>query len=488
MDRSVVSKPMVAPVPHRLHAVVSRVGGRAWKVALSMRTALVLTLALAGMAVIGTLVAQAPPDVASDATAFAAWVDSMRPRFGAWTSVLERLQWFTIFDSIWFRGGVFLLTASLVVCSIARTRRLWQVALHPSTNPPGDTHLRLEIRSIVATSRSPGTVDAIVEAFSHRRFRVTVASTTASTDLVAVRFRWAPLGSVAAHLSVVLIVLGAVVGATWGFRDDRVSVPIGESVAVGHGTALTLVAQGFTDRYYPDGSPRDYASHVVLTRAGVAVADQDVRVNEPLRFGDVSVYQSYFGAAASVRIADRDGSVLFTGAVPLEFVTNDGRHVVGRVRLVDRSTVVYVVAPTSGTTDPMIPPGRLELRVVGPRTQDAASVVVLSPGIPAPAEGLLVTFVRETRFTGLIVARDPGRALVFGGAALLVVGFAIASGLRERRAWASVATSAGSSVVRVIATRRRPGDGDMAWFEEIVDEIQAALHSGRPMNKERPRC
>ena len=180
---------------------------------------------------------------------------------------------------------------------------------------------------------------------------------------------------------------------------------------------------------------------------------------------------------------------MFAGAVPLEFVTADGRHVVGRVRLVDRATTVYVIAPTSGHRpgDParsVGAPGRRSSRLT-----DAASVLILSPGVPATVDDLTVTFVRETRFTGLIVARDPGRALVFGGAALLVVGVRDRVG-PSRTTCLGIGRSraAGSSVVRVIATRRRPGDGDMAWFEEIVDEIQAALHGGRPMNKERPRC
>ena len=124
---------------------------------------------------------------------------------------------------------------------------------------------------------------------------------------------------------------------------------------------MVLRAEGFSDLYYPDGSPRDYASHVVLTRGGTPVADQDVRVNEPLRYGDISIYQSYFGAAASVRIVDPQGSTVFAGAVPLEFVTADGRHVVGRVALTDRATTVFVIAPTSGLQDPAILPGQLEI-------------------------------------------------------------------------------------------------------------------------------
>ena len=46
---------------------------------------------------------------------------------------------------------------------------------------------------------------------------------------------------------------------------------------------------------------------------------------------------------------------------------------------------------------------------------------VVDQGTPATVAGLTVTFDRETQFTGLNVARDPGVPLVWVGALLLFV-------------------------------------------------------------------
>lgn len=460
----------------RLTRLATTIVAPVWRLLVSMRTALVLTLALAALAVVGSLVVQAPPDVGADGRAHAAWIDAVRPRYGVWTAVLDRLQAFTVFTSIWFRACVAILTVSLLACAATRTRRLWQRAVHPSTSFASVDDTRVMLQARFTTPLGPAAAMALVEAaLGRRRYRVTRATGSTSTDLVAVRNRWAPFGSVVAHLSILVILLGAVVGAALGFHEPRVSVPIGASVEVGHGTGLVLRAEGFSDLYYPDGSPRDYASHVVLTRGGTPVADQDVRVNEPLRYGDISIYQSYFGAAASVRIVDPQGSTVFAGAVPLEFVTADGRHVVGRVALTDRATTVFVIAPTSGLQDPAILPGQLEIRVVGPRDPATARIRTLSQGVPATVDDLTVTFVREARFTGLIVARDPGRALVWIGAALLVGGLVVVLGWRERRLRATAQISPDGTEIRLAAMPRRPSDGDRAGFQRLTAEIDTAL-------------
>ena len=402
--------------------------------------------------------------------------NSLRPRYGAWTTILERLQAFTVFSSVWFRATVALLALSLVACSASRTRRVWERARRPTRSLGAVAGERLPLQATFITALGPAAaLEQVGLALGRRIFRIGIDEGAASLDLVAVRFRWAPFASVVIHLSIVVILVGAVVGAAFGFHESRVSVPIGTSVEVGHDTGLTLLATAFTDRYYPDGSPRDYASHLVLTHAGTPAAEGDVRVNEPLRYGDISVYQSYFGAAASMRIVDSEGAAIFGAIVPLELVTADGSHVVGRIALADRGTTVYVIAPASGRLDPAILPGQMEIRVVGPRDPADARVQILSQGIPTIVEGLTVTFVREARYTGLIVARDPGRPFVWGGAALLVVASLAAFTLRERRAWASARPTSAGSEIRLAMTQRRPSSGDLAAFERLTAEIKAAM-------------
>ena len=53
------------------------------------------------------------------------------PRYGGWTDVLDRLQLFSVFGSIWFRGLTAFLTISLLACMIQRAPGLWHGATKP---------------------------------------------------------------------------------------------------------------------------------------------------------------------------------------------------------------------------------------------------------------------------------------------------------------------------------------------------------------------
>ena len=105
-----------------------------WRFFISMRTGLVLILALALLALIGTLLVQAPSGLQSDPQAYTAWLDSLRPKYGGWTGVLDSLGLFSIFGSVWFKGIVVLLTTSILACSVNRAPHLWKQAVHPRTN------------------------------------------------------------------------------------------------------------------------------------------------------------------------------------------------------------------------------------------------------------------------------------------------------------------------------------------------------------------
>ena len=107
---------------------VSDIGERVWRFFISMRTGLALILTLAILGVIGALVAQAPAGLQTDAAAYAAWLDSVRPKYGGWTGVFDALGFFSIFNSVWFRGITVLLVTSVLACSVNRAPKLWKQA------------------------------------------------------------------------------------------------------------------------------------------------------------------------------------------------------------------------------------------------------------------------------------------------------------------------------------------------------------------------
>jgi cytochrome c biogenesis protein len=237
-----------------LHA--SGVFDRLWHLFISMRTGLALILFLAVLAGIGTLLIQAPAGAASDPAAYAAWLDSVRPRFGGWTSVLDALGMFNVFSSIWFRGTIVLLSASILACSVNRTPKLWRQAVHPRTVAGSAffEHAALSASVPAGDSVEAATVQLTRE-LRGRHFRVLRTDVAdGGVAIYADRFRWGPYGTVIAHLSLMVILVGGVLGTT-GFRSPDFAVTIGSTVDVGNGTDLSVQATSFSDSYYENGSP-----------------------------------------------------------------------------------------------------------------------------------------------------------------------------------------------------------------------------------------
>ena len=452
------------------------IGERVWHFFISMRTGLVFILALAVLGLIGTLLVQAAPGLQGDRQAYAAWLESVRPKYGGWTGVLDALGLFSIFSSIWFKGTVALLTTSVLACSINRAPHLWKQAVHPRTimSETFFAHAPLSV-SIAAAADPDAALAEVQAAFRARHFRTIVKHDGDTIHLYADRFRWGPFGTVIAHLSLIFILAGALIGTAWGFRNNGLAVPVGSRVEVGYGTGLSVEAKSFTDSYYTNGSPSDYASDLVLYRDGTQVAAQTIRVNEPLRAGDVTFYQSFYGAAAAMKVADPTGKVVFDRGVPLEWASNDGTHRVGQIILPDAGLTAYVIGAASGEVDPQIKPGQMQIEVYTSGSEGSPiATEVISQGRPARIAGFDFTFLRERQFTGLIVARDPGAVFVWLGASLLVFGISLVFFFPSRRAWALIRRRPDGSSVQVGAVVRH----DVTFqsdFKDLVDDMKLAL-------------
>jgi cytochrome c biogenesis protein len=287
------------------------------------------------------------------------------------------------------------------------------------------------------------------------------------------QFRWGPFGTVIGHLSLVVILAGALVGSAFGFRDTGFVVAEGSTVPVTSGDGLSVELVQFQDAYYTTtGAPADYASDLVIYRGGAEVARQTVRVNEPLRYGDLSFYQSFYGPAAAIRVADKAGAEVFADGVPLAWTEGDSGRRVGSFVIPGADLTVWIIG-TAGPATRSSLRARCGGGLQGQRW-DRRSAARRStsahrsswPAAPSPSTGM--------QYTGLSVARDPGPAhLAWIGA-------------DDRQASCSCYVPApahlGSLVVRTdgrgmlsLAAAGRRDVNSNTEFTDLVTEIRAAF-------------
>lgn len=478
MTQEARTRPLAGPVAADAPGLLDEGLERLWHLLTSMRLALVLMLGLAVLGLIGTLVVQMPPGVLADADAKRTWLNEIRPKYGGWTGIMDQLQLFAIFTSVWFRAIGAALAISLVACSVHRVPGLLKTARQPHVDV-GEKFFEHapQHETIVLRGTPAAAAERVTGVLRHRRYR-TVTLDDGTVHVYADRYRWAPFASLAGHLSVVVILIGAMVGSAFGFRDGEFMLAEGTTASVPMTPGVQIRLDAFRDTYYAEtGAPSDYASDVVLLKDGQEVARQTVRVNDPLRYEGVTFYQSFYGPAVVVGIADATGTELGVEGIPLAWRSTEGNRPVGRFSIPEAGLVAWVIG-TGGAGDPLIQPGQVRLELYRDSgSGEAVASRTITQGTPETVAGLTFSFQRESKYTGLSVARDPGVPIVWLGCFLLVAGFVVVFMFPHRRLWVRIVPRRGGATVQLATVGRRDTVGAGAEFTAVVDDIRTALQS-----------
>lgn len=439
--------------------------GRVWHFFTSVRLALVLILLLTAAVLAGTLIDQAPPSVIAEPSLYAQWLERAHTRYGVWTDIFNFLQLFNVFHALWFRLLIGLLTANIIVCSANRWRGIWSTVFHTRVRM-GEAffqHARFNASLDVAMP-VPAAAERVKRALSHSRYRVLTQADDGSIAIYADRNRFSRFGTFFSHLSLVLILAGAIIGGVWGFKDSQFIVPEGTTRQLGLGTGISVKLEHFTDEYYLQGPPKDFRSDLIIYENGKEVKRGTVHVNSPLSYKGIEFHQSFYGQTAVMDVKDATGKVLYNSGVPLAWQTSDGDRPVGNFTLPDQDLEVYVIGPKSGENDPLVPAGEMRLEVYKNDTGGTVAVDNVSQGTPKDLAGLTFTFQREQRFTGLIVVKNPGINIIWAASGFMVLGLAMLFYFPHRRLWALCkARPDGTADVRLGMT----ADRDMSLAEEF---------------------
>lgn len=440
---------------------------RIYRLLYSKVLGVVVILAMAVAALIGTMVRQMPAGL--DDAARERWIEQARPSYGGWTEIFDALGFFNLWSSPIFLFLTAWLTASIIACTTHRLPTLTQQTLHPRVDVSprffGRTQYRAEVP--VPVSAEVGLETARRE-LKRRGYRVVEGKDGAS--IYSDKFRWGPWGTVLAHASFVIIIVALLISAVFSL-DDQLEIAIGDRVPLGHGTDIEIEALNFVDTYDEQGRPIDYVGHLVAYQGGVKVAEEEVRVNTPMMVDGIRFHQASFGIAANMLITDADGTV-FHGAVPLKYQDEESRFAIGKLTMADEDLELIVVTPASGRVDPAIPAGTAVFELYELSTDVQLAVVQVDQGEAIEVAGRTFTFERERPYTGVLVRQDPGTIWMWIGSTLLIVGMMMTFGLRPRRIWARADTTPQGTLVRLAAVEK-PDTPFEAQFRDMAERIEA---------------
>lgn len=416
-----------------------------WDFFASVKLTVLVLLSLAATSIIGTLVPQNEDPV------------RYYRAFGeVWYRIFYMLDIFDMYHSWWFQFMLLLLTVNVIVCSIDRLSATWKIVAAKTPSFQAARFQRLSQKETFFSERSPEKLESILAPVVAGNFSYSmVERNNKSTFIFAEKGRWTRLGVYAVHLSVVLLLLGGLIGSIFGF-DGFVTIPEGETVGAAHirnGNAVVplgfdIRCDAFKVKFYDSGMPREYRSSLTILEGGQPVLRKDIIVNDPLRYKGINVFQASYGALApkdvTLNFESAESKMNYQKTLKLGEQT-DLPEGLGKFALRDWAGSYSFRGQNVGEVffGTLLRENKAPVEVVIP---------VKFPGFDKMRRGKVAIAIQKYTpryYTGLQVTRDPGVGVVYAGFILLILGCFVTFFMSHERVCVEFVHSGGKSRVTV---------------------------------------
>jgi cytochrome c biogenesis protein len=389
-----------------------------WETFASVRLTIFLLLTLAATSIIGTFIPQN-----EDPAAYYQIYGKFLYRF------FSLLGLFDMYHSWWFRFLVLLLTVNVIVCSLKRLTATWRTLFvkNSSFNPARFRNLRQKqefLDSRPAVRLKPGYESVVARSFHYHR--------TEDTDkgfvIFAEKGRWTRLGVYMVHLSVIVLLIGSLIGSIFGF-EGYVNIAEGQSaerIRLRNSNAMLALdfeirCDDFEVSFYDSGAPKEFRSSLTILRNGRPVEKKDILVNDPLRYEGVNIFQSSYGSAAP-------SEVILSFTSQATGMIYSKKAAVGKRIIIPEGLGTFEIKAFRDSAD--FKGHNIGEAFIGILTPvDAEPVEVLLPlrypSFDKMRKGNVVVSVAgfvPRYFTGLQVTRDPGLWVVYAGFIWMIIG------------------------------------------------------------------
>lgn len=330
-----------------------------------------------------------------------------------------------VYHSWWYIFFLFLFFINLLVCSINRLKTTWKLY------QKSPLEVNLESLPLKRTFLSSVEYELLVK-YLQEKFKF--IPTSKKGFFCRDQNRWSHFSFYLVHFSWGVILLGALIGAIWGYRGNmsilegetsNYVIPFRKKDPIYIDFSIKL--NQFILEFYPSGLPKEYISNVTIID-GNYTFDALIKVNEPLKYKDLTFYQSSYRELPEFKIkVENQGKIrYYTLSLHAPVVLEESEYL---ITLED-----YGVAH-----------GFLfaKISILEENTGDQSSGFLIKGFRPLQVflnsgKNLKISLEELERVwyvTGLQVKKDPGRPLVYVGFILMILGIFLVYFFEPKTFW-----------------------------------------------------
>jgi cytochrome c biogenesis protein len=447
-----------------------------WKLFSSVKLTVIVLLSLAMTSIVGTLIPQ-NEDPAGYVHAFGE----------LYYRIFRFLDIFDMYHSWWFQLLLLLLTVNVIVCSLDRLPSVWKIAFIKTSPFDISRFRRLPDKEEFITGRSSTELQkmygpVISKIFSYSR----TDETGEGFCIFGEKGRWTRLGIYMVHFSIIILLLGGLIGSIFGF-DGFVKIPEGETISKiqlrnddeKRSIDFEVRCDDFSISFYDSGMPSEYRSSLTIIENGKPVLQKDIIVNHPLRYKGINLFQSGYGFVDPVE--PKNVTLIFESV-------ESGMKYQKKVRLGEEidipedmgTLVIRDFQNFYNFKGHNI--GEVFLGILTRKDHDPVGLILplRFHSFDKMRRGDVIVSVLsyEPRYyTGLQVTKDPGVSIVYAGFILMIAGCFITFFMSHQRLCVEIIKTGNESRVTVSGLANRNRLGMQRKVQAVSEKLKSLTNS-----------
>ncbi len=457
-----------------------------WDFFTSVKLAIIIFACISLISIIGTIVEQqAEPDknIALLAKFFG---DSAAPTV---YNIFAKLGFMDMYRSWWYITLLVFLALNIIICSFDRLPRVLKNIREPLRPLRNEQIERMVIkRSILLNGKPEGVKDTVSIALKKAGFNIGEIKEDKGYQFYSQKGSWSKLGIYITHLSILVILSGAIFGMLFSV-ESFISLPEGDTSPVtypipGSGKfrpiplGFEIRCDNFEVEFYRDtDTPKSFKSEVSIIQEGKEVLRKTIKVNDPLTYKGTTFYLSDYGTVERrlnrgtfiFRVTSRDGQTADVRLRPGDTLRIPNTQIIGKILNFSPALTHDEEGKLTTYTDDLNNPA-VHIDFSEPRGRQYSSWIFKRlPETSLLPDGNRVEFLDYwgVEYAFLRIRKDPSVWLVYVGLIIMGIGLLIAFFMSHKKIWVILIEEEMNTKVTIGATANKNRD----VFEKKINRM-----------------